>query len=54
MSTERRRGFYVPVKLKFIAATAGAAVWFCFSAWISRPWIRDLAAETGMPLAIPS
>lgn len=51
-SDKRRRDFYVPVRLKFIIATTLALAWFCFSAWLSRPWIRDLGVSVGEPLAI--
>jgi len=45
-----KRKFYIPVKAKFILATAFASAWFLFSLWISEPWIEDLSSEVGEPL----
>jgi poly-beta-1,6-N-acetyl-D-glucosamine synthase len=46
----KNRKFYIPVRAKFIIATAFALVWFFFSLWISGPWIESLSEVVGEPL----
>ena len=41
---------YIPVKGKFLIATASAGCWFAFSLWVSIPWIKSLSEEVGEPL----
>jgi biofilm PGA synthesis N-glycosyltransferase PgaC len=43
---------YLPVRSKFVIASAVAIVWTSLSVWLSQPWLRDLAGVTGWPLAI--
>ena len=46
------RRFYVPVPVKFMLALLGACVWTMLSIWASQPWLHDLAAWLGWPLAL--
>jgi biofilm PGA synthesis N-glycosyltransferase PgaC len=48
----RRRGFYVPLKLRVALTIVAGALWVCFSLWLSRTWIRTLGQDITMPLAI--
>ncbi len=43
----RRRRFYVPVWLRFVAASALALFWLLFSAYVALPWASDLTALVG-------
>jgi biofilm PGA synthesis N-glycosyltransferase PgaC len=48
----RPRGLYVPVSLKFTFALAVSVAWTCLSIYLSLPWLHDLAAIAGMPVAV--
>jgi biofilm PGA synthesis N-glycosyltransferase PgaC len=49
---ERRGGFYIPLKLKVAFTIFAGVAWLCFSVWLSRTWIRTLAEDITLPLAI--
>lgn len=45
-------GIYIPVKVKFLIATAIACFWLLFSITVAMPWINDLAQVVGLPISI--
>jgi biofilm PGA synthesis N-glycosyltransferase PgaC len=47
-----RRGFYLPVPLKFGLALTIAIAWTLLSIRLSLPWLSDLSLLVGWPLAI--
>ncbi len=47
-----RRGFYLPVPLKFGLALTIAIAWTLLSIRLSLPWLTDLSRLVGRPLAI--
>jgi len=49
---ERRRRFYIPLKLRVSLTFLAGLLWVCFSLWLSRSWIRTLGGDITMPLAI--
>jgi poly-beta-1,6-N-acetyl-D-glucosamine synthase len=49
---ERRRRFYIPLKLRVALTFVAGLVWVCFSLWLSRTWIRALGHDITTPLAI--
>jgi biofilm PGA synthesis N-glycosyltransferase PgaC len=49
---ERRRGFYMPLKLRVALTIVAGLLWVCFSLWLSRTWIRTLGHDITTPLAI--
>lgn len=52
-SESERRGFYIPVKGKFLICTTFACVWISLSWFLAQHWLADLAQVTGeMPAAI--
>ncbi len=42
-----KRALYVPVRVKFIASTAFACLWFSLSWFMARPWLTDLSNIIG-------
>ncbi|KFN46075.1 glycosyltransferase family 2 protein [Arenimonas metalli] len=48
----RRRGFYVPVAVKFMLVLALALAWMAFSVWLSQPWLGELTRLAGLPFAL--
>ncbi|SPP99865.1 Glycosyl transferase family 2 [Candidatus Sulfobium mesophilum] len=42
---------YIPVKFKLVLSFLFACVWFGVSVWLAYPWLRDLEAKVGLPLA---
>ena len=46
------RRFYFSVNEKFVLALAIAVAWTCLSVWLSRYWVRDLAAVISWPGAL--
>ena len=49
---KRRHGVYIPLKLRVALTFVAGALWFCFSLWLSRSWIRTLGHDITTPLAI--
>ena len=49
---KRRHGVYIPLKLRVALTFVAGALWFCFSLWLSRSWIRTLGHDISTPLAI--
>jgi biofilm PGA synthesis N-glycosyltransferase PgaC len=49
---ERRRRFYIPLKLRVALTFLAGVLWVCFSLWLSRTWIRTLGHDITMPLAV--
>jgi poly-beta-1,6-N-acetyl-D-glucosamine synthase len=49
---ERRRGFYLPLRLRVALTFLAGIIWVCFSLWLSRAWIRTLGHDITLPLAI--
>jgi poly-beta-1,6-N-acetyl-D-glucosamine synthase len=49
---KRRHGVYVPLKPRIALTFVAGALWFCFSLWLSRGWIRTLGHDISTPLAI--
>ncbi|HXG53517.1 MAG TPA: glycosyltransferase family 2 protein [candidate division Zixibacteria bacterium] len=43
---EKRR-FYIPVRTKFVMATAFATLWFGLSVVLAQPWLQDLSEVIG-------
>ncbi|MFZ2160780.1 MAG: glycosyltransferase [Sideroxyarcus sp.] len=43
---------YLSVRIKFVLALAGAALWTLLSIWLAREWFADLGSHIGIPLAI--
>jgi biofilm PGA synthesis N-glycosyltransferase PgaC len=52
LGVQRRRRFYIPLKLRVILTFLAGLVWVCFSLWLSLSWIRSLGQDITMPLAI--
>lgn len=46
------RRLYLSVNEKFVLALAIAVAWTCLSIWLSRYWVRDLAAVISWPAAL--
>ena len=46
------RRWYVPLRVRVWLTFVIAFAWFCFSAWLSRHWIAELAQDITLPLAI--
>lgn len=46
------RRWYVPLRARVWFTFLFAFAWFCFSAWLSRHWIMQLAQDITLPLAI--
>lgn len=44
-------GFYVGVRVKFVLSLLLALGWVGFSVWLAQPWIHELGAHVGFPLA---
>jgi poly-beta-1,6-N-acetyl-D-glucosamine synthase len=49
---KRRHSIYLPLKLRVVLTFVAGALWFCFSLWLSRSWIRTLGHDISTPLAI--
>ena len=49
---KRRHSVYIPLKLRVALTFVAGALWFCFSLWLSRSWIRTLGHDITLPLAI--
>jgi biofilm PGA synthesis N-glycosyltransferase PgaC len=49
---QRKHGVYIPLKLRIALTFVAGALWFCFSLWLSRSWIRTLGQDISTPLAI--
>jgi biofilm PGA synthesis N-glycosyltransferase PgaC len=49
---ERRRRFYIPLKVRVALTFLAGVLWVCFSLWLSRTWIRTLGHDITMPLAV--
>jgi len=47
----RSGAFYIPVRVKFALSLAIATTWAYLSYSLARPWIADLSAIAGQPLA---
>src|SRR5688572_16382098 len=47
-----RRGFYVPLRLKFTLVLTLAAAWMGFSVWLSQSWLGELSQVTGFAVAL--
>ena len=43
---------YLPVQAKFVISLLFFLLWAAFSAYLSQPWTRDLAAYIGYPPAL--
>src|SRR5690606_8491600 len=50
--SERTRDFYLSVPTKFCISLLLALTWVGVSVWLSLPWLDDLGALIGRPLAI--
>ena len=50
--TARRRGVYIPLRLRVALTFLAGILWVCFSLWLSRTWIRTLGHDVTEPLAI--
>jgi poly-beta-1,6-N-acetyl-D-glucosamine synthase len=48
---QRRRRFYIPLKLRIALTIVAGLLWVCFSLWLSISWIRTLGHDITMPLA---
>lgn len=46
-----QRGFYLPVRTKFMIACSFSLLWAVFSLYLSFPWMDDLAGHVGYVLA---
>ena len=46
------RQLYLPLPAKFAVAFVTATTWLLLSIWLSLPWLGDLSAEIGKPLAL--
>jgi biofilm PGA synthesis N-glycosyltransferase PgaC len=46
------RRVYIPLRVRAMSTMVMGALWFCFSLWLSRPWIMTLGHEITLPLAI--
>jgi len=44
---KRRRRLYIPLKFRVAATIAAGMLWFLFSLWLSRSWIKTLG-ERGL------
>jgi poly-beta-1,6-N-acetyl-D-glucosamine synthase len=51
-SVERRRRFYIPLRLRVWITFAAGIVWTCASLWISRHWIAALGRDVSVPVAL--
>lgn len=49
---EPQGGFYIPVRGKFAVALTAGLAWAALSIWLSLPWLDDLSALLGRPLAL--
>jgi biofilm PGA synthesis N-glycosyltransferase PgaC len=49
---KRRHGVYLPLKLRIALTFVAGALWFCFSLWLSRSWIKTLGQDISTPLAV--
>jgi poly-beta-1,6-N-acetyl-D-glucosamine synthase len=49
---QRRRDYYIPLKLRVVLTFVAGLAWVCFSLWLSRTWIRTLGEDITPPLAI--
>lgn len=47
-----RRGFYVPIRAKFIIALTVALAWTAMSVWLSLLWLDELSGLLGLPLTL--
>ena len=46
---QRRTGFYLGVRFKFVLACGIAVLWTALSVWLSQSWLRDLGGATTCP-----
>lgn len=46
-----RSARYVPLPLKYVLVLGFAMAWMAASIWLSQPWLRELGAVFGLPLA---
>jgi biofilm PGA synthesis N-glycosyltransferase PgaC len=49
---ERRRRFYIPLRVRVALTIAAGLAWVCFSVWLSRRWIATLGSDISLPAAI--
>src|SRR6202035_815144 len=40
ITESRRRGIYIPLRLRVALTFLAGILWVCFSLWLSRAWIR--------------
>ncbi len=52
ISRRERRGFYLPVKGKFVVSTAFACAWVFLSWTLAQPWLNELAKDIGYAPAV--
>jgi poly-beta-1,6-N-acetyl-D-glucosamine synthase len=52
VTERRRRGVYVPLRLRVALTFLAGILWVCFSLWLSRTWIRTLGHDITAPVAI--
>src|SRR5918993_1150113 len=50
--SRQRRGFYLPVKGKFVVSTAFACAWVFLSWTLAQPWLSELAKDIGYAPAV--
>jgi poly-beta-1,6-N-acetyl-D-glucosamine synthase len=49
---ERRRRFYIKLKLRIALTFVAGLLWVCLSLWLSRSWISTLGHDITTPLAL--
>ncbi len=47
----RKRGLYVPLRVRVVLTFIAGLLWMCFSLWLSRNWIRTLGQDITPVLA---
>lgn len=49
---QKKKAYYIPVKLKFVLSHMFALLWTGFSIYVSIPWVNDLSKIVTLPLAL--